>query len=96
MIMWRITFALMSAIILTATFAASVLADSHEAAGTTTTTTTTAATGTTAAAPVTAVPRAGVGAMADQTSNLLLLGLVGIASLLALLAVTTMWQRQRA
>ena len=94
--MWRVTFALLAAVILTATVAASVLADSHPAARTTTTTITTAATGATAAAPVTAVPRAGVGVMAEQMPNLLLVGLVGIAGLLALLAVTTMWQRQRA
>jgi hypothetical protein len=84
--MWRITFALLSAVMLTTTLAASVLADSHLPADT-------AATG--ATGPVTAVPRTGVGLMADQAQTGLLLGLVGLSCLFALLAVTTAW-RQRA
>ena len=86
---WRITFALGSILILTATFAASVLADSHEAAGG----------GNQGGGrgggrgggqeAVTAAPSVGVGTMSDQVADALLLGLIAVAAAMAVLAVVT-------
>ena len=84
---WRITFALVSMIILTAASTMAVLADSHEAAG-----------GGRGGGgrggrggqeTLTAVPTTGVGPMTDQVSHALLLGLVGITAVMAVLAVVT-------
>lgn len=83
--MWRITYALISALMLTASFAATVLAEAHPAApatsgggGATTTTT---------APVVTATPNTGVGTVAEQLPAVLLLTLVGLAGVFALLAL---------
>ena len=90
---WRITFALVSMIILTATSTMAVLADSHEAAG--------GGRGGGGGGggrgggggggqeTLTAVPTTGVGPMTDQVSHALLLGLVGITAVMAVLAVVT-------
>ncbi|MGH2617851.1 MAG: hypothetical protein ACRDJC_21690 [Thermomicrobiales bacterium] len=88
--MLRYMFAFVSALMLTATFATTVVADSHLPAAPPAGTTAGTAAGTT----VTAVPSTGVGFMAEQAPDLLVLGMVGIACLLALLALTVRnWQR---
>lgn len=80
--MERIAFAVTSAFVFTVTFAAAVAAESHPVQ----TTGTTATTGATTTTAVTAVPSTGIGATADPT---LALALVGLAALFALLALIT-------
>lgn len=94
--MWRITYALISALMLTATFAATVMAEAHPAApatsgggGATTTTTTTAPV-------VTSTPNTGIGTVAEQIPTVLLLILVGLAGVFALLAMVTARQERHA
>lgn len=80
---WRITFALVSMIILTATATMAVLADSHKAAGGG------RGGGGGGQETLTTVPTTGVGTMTDQVSHALLLGLVGITAVMTILAVVT-------
>ena len=86
---WRITFALVSMIILTATSTMAVLADSHEAAGGGRGGGGRGGGGRGGQETLTAVPTTGVGPMTDQVSHALLLGLVGITAVMAVLAVVT-------
>ena len=88
---WRSALALTSMLVLTATFAASVLADSHPAPS--------GGGGDQAAAQgatqtVTAVPSTGVGTLADSSASALLLGLVAIAALMAVASLATARQHR--
>ena len=92
--MWRITYALISALMLTASFAATVMAEAHPAApapsGGGATTTTTA---TTTAPVVTATPNTGVGTLTEQLPAVLLLTLIGLAGVFALAALAARSER---
>lgn len=81
--MWRLPSALIVSLVLTALVEASVLADSHLAA-------TSGAAGT---APVTAVPRAGIGITPNHTW--MLMALVGLIALCVIGAVVTATQPRR-
>ena len=84
--MWRSVYGLVSALLIAMTIAPSVLAESHP------TTPATTGGGTTT---VTAVPNTGIGIMTDPAPAAVVLGLLAVAALLALMAVTT-WRRQEA
>jgi hypothetical protein len=86
--MWRTAYAVVSALVLTLTFAATVVADSHPAQPATTG-------GGGATQPVTAVPSTGIGMMTDRAPSALVLGLLALTALLAVMAMT-MWRRQEA
>lgn len=85
--MWRSVYGLVSALLIAMTIAPSVLAESHP--------TTPATTGGGGTTTVTAVPNTGIGFMSDPAPATLVLGLLAVAALLALMAVTT-WRRQEA
>lgn len=84
--MWRPAYVVISAFMLMMTSAATVLAESHPVPATTSGGTTTT---------VTAVPSTGIGMLTEQAPSALVLGLIGVATLLAVMAVTT-WRAQEA